>query len=92
MVWICPTQATNDAIEEKFLYVGLMAYKGKGQAKEDVDGSSKDRFEVVLPIKKHHMHKISVVEMSILRWMCGKTRKDRVRNERFWEHFGAAYC
>ena len=32
-------------------------------------------------IKKQHTHKISVAEMRILRWMCGKTRMDKVRNE-----------
>ena len=33
-------------------------------------------------IKKQHMHKKDVVEMRMLRWMCGKTRHDRIRNER----------
>ena len=32
-------------------------------------------------IKKQHTHKISVAEMRMLRWMCGKTRMDKVRNE-----------
>ena len=32
-------------------------------------------------IKKQHTQKISVVEMRILKWMCGKTRMDKVRNE-----------
>ena len=32
-------------------------------------------------IKKEHTHKISVTEMQMLRWMCGKTRMDKVRNE-----------
>ena len=31
--------------------------------------------------KKQHIHKISVVEMRMLRWMCSKTRMDKVRNE-----------
>ena len=32
-------------------------------------------------IKKQHTHKISVAEMRMLRWMYGKTRMDKVRNE-----------
>ena len=31
--------------------------------------------------KKQHTQKISVAEMRMLRWMCAKTRMDKVRNE-----------
>ena len=31
--------------------------------------------------KKQHTQKISVAEMRMLRWMCGKTRMNKVRNE-----------
>ena len=31
--------------------------------------------------KKQHVDKMSAAEMTMLRWMCGKTRKDRVRNK-----------
>ena len=31
--------------------------------------------------KKQHIQMMSVAEMQILRWMCGKIRKDKVRNE-----------
>ena len=33
------------------------------------------------PIKKKHMHKIDVAEMRIMRWMCGKSRKDKIKNK-----------
>nr|XP_009622333.1 uncharacterized protein LOC104113756 [Nicotiana tomentosiformis] len=33
------------------------------------------------PVKKSHIQKIKEAEMRILRWMCGHTRKDMIRNE-----------
>ena len=32
-------------------------------------------------IKKAQEKKITVAEMSMLRWMCGVTKKDKIRNE-----------
>ena len=34
-------------------------------------------------IKKEHMYKMDVAEIRMLRWMCGKTGKDKIRNDRF---------
>jgi hypothetical protein len=31
--------------------------------------------------KRRHIQQLSVVEMRMLRWFCGHTRRDRVRNE-----------
>ncbi|GAV69192.1 hypothetical protein CFOL_v3_12693, partial [Cephalotus follicularis] len=31
-------------------------------------------------IKKQHVHKLTVTEIKMLRWMCGNTRKNRIRN------------
>jgi hypothetical protein len=42
------------------------------------------------PIKKQQVNKISVAEMRMLRWMCGKTRRDRIRNETIREMVGVA--
>ena len=40
--------------------------------------------------KKQHVDKMSVAEMRMLRWMCGKTRQDRIRNECIREWVGVA--
>ena len=32
-------------------------------------------------VKYQHVHKMGVVGMRMLRWMCGHTRKDKIRNE-----------
>jgi hypothetical protein len=42
------------------------------------------------PIKRQQVNKMSVAEMRMLRWMCGKTRRDRVRNETVREIVGVA--
>ena len=33
------------------------------------------------PKKRRHVQQISVAEMRMLRWICGHTRRDRVRND-----------
>jgi uncharacterized protein (DUF2236 family) len=33
------------------------------------------------PTKRQHIQQMSVAEMHMLRWMCGHTRKDQIRNE-----------
>ena len=41
-------------------------------------------------IKKQHVHKKCVLEMRILRWIRGKTKKDRIGNEEFCLHLWMA--
>ena len=42
------------------------------------------------PTKRRHVQQLSVAEMRILRWFCGHTKKDRVRNEAIPEMVGVA--
>ena len=36
------------------------------------------------------MHRTSVTQMRLLKWMCGKARKDKIKNEHFKEHLEVA--
>jgi hypothetical protein len=42
------------------------------------------------PTKCHHVQKLSVAEMRMLRWICGHTRMDRVRNDDIRDRLGIA--
>ncbi|XP_060182503.1 uncharacterized protein LOC132612201, partial [Lycium barbarum] len=42
------------------------------------------------PVKKSHVQKMKVAEMRMLRWMCGHTRSDRIRNEVIRDKVGIA--
>ncbi|KAF3669591.1 putative glutamine amidotransferaseC-like [Capsicum annuum] len=42
------------------------------------------------PVKKTHIQRIKVAEMRMLRWMCGCTRKVRIRNEVIRDKVGVA--
>ncbi|RXH91995.1 hypothetical protein DVH24_021018 [Malus domestica] len=41
-------------------------------------------------VKHQHVHKMGVAEMRMLRWMCGHTRKDKIRNEDIQGKIGVA--
>ncbi|RZB91510.1 Carbon catabolite repressor protein 4-like 2 isoform B [Glycine soja] len=41
-------------------------------------------------VKSQHENKVGVAEMRMLRWMCGKTRQDKIRNEAIRERDGVA--
>ena len=42
------------------------------------------------PTKRRHVQQLSVAEMQMLRWFCGHTRRDRVRNEIIRDRVGVA--
>ncbi|KAG2651069.1 hypothetical protein PVAP13_1NG174019 [Panicum virgatum] len=42
------------------------------------------------PTKRRHVQQLSVAEMRMLRWFCGHTRRDRVRNEIIRDRVGVA--
>ena len=41
-------------------------------------------------VKRQHLHKLSVVEMRMLRWMNDYTRMDRIRNDNIRNKIGVA--
>jgi len=41
-------------------------------------------------VKSQHENQLSVVEMRMLRWMSGETRRDRIRNDTIRERVGVA--
>ncbi|KAG2552506.1 hypothetical protein PVAP13_9KG465426 [Panicum virgatum] len=42
------------------------------------------------PTKRRHVQQLSVAEMCMLRWICGHTRMDRVRNDDIRDRLGIA--
>ena len=42
------------------------------------------------PVKNSHIQKLKVAEMRMLRWMCGLTRRNRVKNDVIQEKVGVA--
>ncbi|AQK67802.1 Retrovirus-related Pol polyprotein LINE-1 [Zea mays] len=42
------------------------------------------------PTKRRHVQQLCVTEMRMLRWICGHTRRDRVRNDDIRERVGVA--
>ena len=42
------------------------------------------------PTKRRHVQQLNVAEMRMLRWICGHTRMDRVRNDDIRDRLGVA--
>ncbi|PHT60418.1 Transmembrane 9 superfamily member 2 [Capsicum baccatum] len=78
---------------DSFKYLGS-TIQGNGEIDEDVSYRIGAVRPVMLygaecwPVKNSHIQKLKVTEMRMLRWMCGFTRADRVRNESIWEKVG----
>ncbi|XP_070025488.1 uncharacterized protein [Nicotiana sylvestris] len=43
------------------------------------------------PVKNSHLQKMRVAEVRMLRWMCGCTRRDRIKNETIRDRVGVAF-
>ncbi|XP_019237635.1 PREDICTED: uncharacterized protein LOC109217817 [Nicotiana attenuata] len=56
-----------------FKYLGSII-QGDGEIDEDVTHQC-------WPVKTSHTQKIKVVEIRMLRWMCGQTKLDKIKNE-----------
>lgn len=41
-------------------------------------------------VKNQHENKVSVLEMRMLRWLSGKIRRDKIRNDDIRENIGVA--
>ncbi|KAF3634505.1 putative early nodulin-93-like [Capsicum annuum] len=72
---------------DSFKYLGFMI-QGNGEIDEDVShriGAGWMKWRLASaecwPVKNSHIQKLKVAEMRMLRWMCGFTRADRVRND-----------
>ena len=42
------------------------------------------------PIKKSHVQRMRVAEMRMIRWICGHTRLDKIRNDVIRDKIGVA--
>jgi hypothetical protein len=42
-------------------------------------------------VKNQHKNKLSIEEMRMLCWMCGKTRRDKIRNDNIRECWASTY-
>ena len=42
------------------------------------------------PTKRRHVQQLSIAEIRMLRWICGHTRMDRVRNDDIRDRLGIA--
>ncbi|KAG2656539.1 hypothetical protein PVAP13_1KG091654 [Panicum virgatum] len=70
--------------KDTFRYLGSMLQKD-----DDIDEDVRHRISAGW-LKWRHVQQLSVAEMWMLRWFCGHTKKDRVRNEVFRDRVGVA--
>ena len=67
----------------------IMGDQAKGKVVSDC-GKTSDFVRNSWAVKSQHENKVGVAEMRMLRWMCGKTRQDKIKNKAIRERVGVA--
>lgn len=71
-------------IETFFWSVLSLAHTDKieGRILQDINQTNYDLWNRMLATQE------TTHAMRMLKWMCGNTKKDRIRNEHIWDHLG----
>ncbi|VFQ66544.1 unnamed protein product [Cuscuta campestris] len=75
---------------DKFRYLGSISPRMKGKFYRSVVRPAMLYGAECWAVKKTHVRRLHAAEMRMLRWMCGKTRLDRISNEVIRRQVGMA--